>query len=119
MGRCSPASHPASHPTISATTLRADGDGVPSPTSVPGRAIASTRTAAPAGRWDDVGGSWRGGRRAQEGMGEDRGRREELAGVGSKHHGRGGQAGGGVDRGTGQAGGRGGEAQVVEELQGA
>ena len=57
VGRCSPASHPASHPAISSTTLPCNGDDVPTPTSVPGRAVASTHTAAPPGRWDDVGGA--------------------------------------------------------------
>ena len=100
VGRCCPASHAASDPTISATTLPCGGDGVPTPSSIPGRAIASARAAAPAGRWDNVGGAGREGRRAQKDMGEDRGRRKEAAGEGSKGHGRSGQGGGGVDGGT-------------------
>ena len=103
VGRGHPASHPASHPTISTTTLPCDLDDVPTPTGVPGPAVAGTRTAAPAGRWDDVGGTWREGRRAQEGMGEDRGRREEAAGERGKGHWRGGQGGGGEDVGARQA----------------
>ena len=108
VGRCLPASHPASHPTISTTTLPCDGDDVPTPTVVPGRAVAGTRTAAPAGRWDDVRGAGREGRRAQEGMREDRGRREQAAGERGKGHGRGGQGGGGEDGGARQAARRGG-----------
>ena len=106
VARCSPASHPASHRTISATTIPCGGDCVTTPTSVPGSAIASTRTAAPVGQCDDVGGAGREGRRAQEGMGQDSGRRQEAAGEGSKGHGRSRQGGRGVDGGTGQAAGR-------------
>ena len=108
VGRCNPASFPASHPIISATTSSCDGDGVTTPTSVPGRAIASAGTAAPAGRWDGVGGAGREGGRAQAGMGRDIGRKEGAAGEGGKGHGRSGQGGRGVDRGTRQAMGKGG-----------
>ena len=108
-GRCSLARHPSSHPAISTTTLPCDADDVPTPASVPGPADASTRTTAPSGRWDGVGSAGREGRRAQEGMGEDRGKGEEAVGEGGKGHGRGGQDGGAVDRGA--------EAQAVEELQ--
>ena len=108
VGRCSPASHPASYPTIPTATLACDGDDVPTPTGVPGRAGAGTCTAAPAGRWDDVGGAGREGRRVQEGMGEDRRSREEPAGERGKGHGRGGQGGGGEDGGDRQAARRGG-----------
>ena len=97
VGRCSPASNPASRPAIPTATLPCNGDGLPTPTSVPGRAVASTRTAAPAGGWDDVRDTERAEGRAQEGMGEDRGRTEEAAGEGGKGHGRGEQGGRGVD----------------------
>ena len=80
MGRCSPASYPTSHPTIPTATLPSHGDDVPAPAGVPGHAGTGTRAAAPAGQWDDVGGAGREGRRAQEGMGEDRGGREEPEG---------------------------------------
>ena len=113
LGRGRPASHPASHPTISTTTLPCDRDDVPTPTGVPGLAVAGTRTAAPAGRWDDVGGAGREGRRAQEGMGEDRGRREEAAGEGGKGHGSSGQGGGAEVGGARQAARRGGAGSGV------
>ena len=99
VGRCSFASHPASHPAISTTTLPCDWEDVPTPTSVSGRAVASTRTAAHACQSDDVVGAGREGKRAQEGMEEDKGRGEEAAGEGGKGHRRGRQGGGGVDRG--------------------
>ena len=108
VGRCRPASHLASHPTISSTTLPCDGDDVPIPTGLSGLAVPGTRTAAPAGRWDYVGGGGREGRKAQEGMGEDRGRREEAAGERGRGHERGGQGGGGDDGRARQATRRGG-----------
>ena len=95
VGRCSPASHPTSHPTIPTASLPCDGDDVPTPTSIPGRAGTGTRAAAPAGRWDDVGGAGREGRRAREGTGEDGGSREEPEGERGQGHGWGGQGGGG------------------------
>ena len=115
VGRCSPASHPTSHLTIPTTTLPCDGDDVPTPTGVPGRAVAGTRTAAPAGWWGDVGGAGREGRKAQEGMGEigegERRLREREARV------MGGAERVAEGRTKGPGGPQGGEAQAVEELQ--
>ena len=108
VGRCSPASHPNSHPTVPTATLPGDGDDVPAPAGVPGHAGTGTRAAVPAGQWDNVGGTGREGRRAQEGMGEDRGGREEPEGERGQGHGWGGQVGGGEDGGDRQAAGRGG-----------
>ena len=87
VGRCSPASRPFNRPTIPAATIPGDGDGVPTPAGVPGHAATGTYAAAPAGRWDSVGGAGREGRRAQEGVGEVRGRREEPQGEGGRGQG--------------------------------
>ena len=108
VGRCSPASHPTSQPTIPTATLPSDGDDVTTPAGVPGHAGTGTRAAAPAGRCDNVGGAGREGRRAQQGMGEDRGSREEPQWERGQGHGWGGQGGGGEDGGDRQAAGRGG-----------
>ena len=87
VGRCSPASRPTNRPTIPAAAIPGDGDGVPAPGSVPGHAATGAHAAAPAGRWNSVGGARREGRRAQEGAGEVRGGREEPAGEGGKGQG--------------------------------
>ena len=58
-------------------------------------------------RWDSVGGAGRERRRAQEGVGEIRGGREEPAGEGGQSQGRGVRGGGGKDGGDRQAAGRG------------
>ena len=118
-GRCSPASRPTHRPTIPTTTLPGDGNGVPTPAGVPGHAATGTRASAPAGRWDSVGSAGREGRRAQEGMGEVRGSREEPVGEGGQGHGWGGQGGGGGDgrdrQGTGRGStGSGGAAEGVD-----
>ena len=115
VGRCSPASVPSSNPTIPNATLACDGDDVPTPAGVPGRAGTGTRAAAPAGRWDNVEGAGREGRGAQEGMGQDRVSREEPEGERCKGHGWGGQGGGGEDERDRQTAGW--EAQAVQELQ--
>ena len=87
----------------------------PPPPSVPGRAIASTCTAAPAGRWDDLG--------AQGGKGEEHRRALERIGEEDRRlQGREARVMGGADRVAegwteGQGRPRGGEAQAVEELQ--
>ena len=106
--RCSPASHPTSHPTIPTATLPGDGDDVPTSPGVPGHTGKGTRAAVPAGQLDDVWGSGRERRRAQEGMGEDRGSREEPEGEEGQGHGWRRQGGGGEDGGDRQAAGRGG-----------
>ena len=87
VGRCNPASRPTTRPTISAATIPGDGDDVPAPAGVPGHAARGANAAAPAGRWDSVGGAGREGRRAQEGVGEVRGGREEPAGEGGQGQG--------------------------------
>ena len=107
VGRCSPASRPTNRPTIPTATLPGDGDDVPTHADVPGHGATGTRAAAPAGRWDSVGGAGREGRRVQEGMGEDRGSREEPEGEGGQGHRWGGQGGGGEDGRDRQAAGRG------------
>ena len=115
VGRCSPASHPASHPTIPTATLLCDGDDVPSPTSLPGPVGAGTRTAAPAGRWDDVEEQGRKGeehRRAWERVGEAE---RSLRGREARVMGRADRVVEGRTEGTGRP--QGGEAQAVEELQ--
>ena len=104
LGRCLPACHPA----LSATTLPCGREGVPTPTSVPGCAIARVCAAAPAGREGGVGSTGGKGRGAQEGMGEDRGGRKEAAREESTDHARSVQDGGGMDGGAGHAAGRGG-----------
>ena len=55
--RCSPASRPTNRPTIPAAAIPGDGDGVPAPAGVPGHAATGAHAAAPAGRWDSVGGA--------------------------------------------------------------
>ena len=54
---------------------------------VPGHAATGAHAAAPAGQWDSVGGAGREGRRAQEGVGEVKGGREEPAGEGGQGQG--------------------------------
>ena len=115
VARCSPASRPTNRPTIPTATLPGDGDDVPTPAGAPAHAATGTRAAAPTGRWDSVGGAGREGRRAQEGMGEDRGSREEPEGEGGQGHGWGG--GGAEGRTEGRGRRQGGEAQALEELQ--
>ena len=116
VGRCSPASHCISHPTIPTATLPSDGDDVLTPAGVPGHAGTGTPAAAPAGRWDDVGGAGREERRAQEGIGEDRGSREEPEGEReARGMGRAGRVAEGTTEGKGRPQGE--EAQAVEELQ--
>ena len=87
VGRCSPASHPTNGPTIPAASIPGDGDDVPAPAGVPGHAATGAHAAAPAGRWDSVGGARREGRRSQEGVGEVGGGREEPAGEGGQGQG--------------------------------
>ena len=87
VGRCSPASRPTNRPTIPAAAKPGDGDGVPAPAGVPGHAATGARAAAPAGQWDSVGGARGEGRRAQKGMGEVRGGREEPEGQGGQGQG--------------------------------
>ena len=115
MGRCRPASHPASHPTISTTTLPCVGDDSPTPTGVPGRASqAHVQQLLQAGgtTWGAQGGKGEEHRRASERIGEEERRlREREARVM-----------GGADRvaeGRTEGPGRpqGEEAQAVEELQ--
>ena len=115
VGRCSPASRPTNRPIIPAATIPGDGDGVPTPASVPGHAATGTRAAAPAGRWDGVGGAGREAGRAQEGVGEVRGSREEPEGEGGQGHGGAGRVEEGRTERTDRP--QGGEAQAVEELQ--
>ena len=110
VGRCSPASRPTNRSTIPAATIPGEGDDVPTPAGVPGHAATGTRAAAPAGRWDSVGGAGREGRRAQKGEAK-RSLREREASIKE-------WAGGAEE---GRTGGtnrpQGGEAQEVEELQ--
>ena len=87
VGKCSPASRPTNCPTIPAAAIPGDRDGVPASASVPGHAATGTHAAAPAGRWDSPGGAGREGRRAQEGVEEVRGGREEPAGEGGQGQG--------------------------------
>ena len=87
VGRCSPASSPTNRPTIPAAAIPGNGDGVPAPAGVPGHAATGAHAAAPAGRWDSVGGARREWRRAQEGVGDVGGGREEPAGEGGQGQG--------------------------------
>ena len=105
----------ASHPTISANPLPCGRDGVPSPTGVPGCAIASVRAAhQQAGR---TAGGAQGGkaeehRRAWDRIGEEKRR---LQGRKARIMGGAARVAEGWTEGQGMP--RGGEAQAVEELQ--
>ena len=107
VGRCSPASRPTNRHTVPAAAIPGDEDGVPAPAGVPGHAATGAHAAAPAGWWYSVGGAGREGRRAQEGMGEVRGGREEPAGEGGQDQGWGGRGEGEEDGRDRQGAGRG------------